>query len=130
MRRGDFEDLVRRHLDTVLVPRGFTLTPQPPASSNDDHARAVFEAHPDDFNQRYPVLAAGGDAPCIDLWIELDPDTGKISATLEGPSVEEVADRLGLSRPTYSGPSPRDVSLQLADLGARLADVLDAAKGR
>jgi hypothetical protein len=128
MRRGDFEDLVRRHLDGELVPRGFTLTPQPPADWNDDQPRAVYEALPVDFNRRYPALAVGGDPPCIDLWIQLDPGTGRISASLDGPSVDEVSKRLGLTRPPTSGPQDTEVGLQLSDLGARLGDLLDAAK--
>ena len=84
MRRGDFEDLVRRHLDGELVPRGFTLTPQPPADWDDDQRHAVYEARPDEFDRRYPALAVGGDPPCIDLWIQLDPRTGKVNSTLNG----------------------------------------------
>src|SRR2546425_4387998 len=128
MRRGDFEDLVRRHLDGELVPRGFALTPQPPANWDDDQPHAVYEADPEDFNRRYPALAVGGDPRCIDLWIQLDPSSGRISGTLDGPSVDEVSERLGLTRPATSGPQGTDVGLQLADLGARLSDVLDAAK--
>ena len=127
MRRGDFEDMVRRHLDRVLVPRGFTLTPQPPSNCDDEQPRAVYEADPDDFNRRYPAIAVGGDARCIDVWIELEPNTGRISGTLEGPSVEELSRRLGL-RPPTSGPAGTEVGLQLTDLAARLGDVLDAAK--
>ena len=44
MRRGDFEDLVRRHLDGELVPRGFTLIPQPPADWDDTY-RAPSTRH-------------------------------------------------------------------------------------
>src|SRR2546427_7125716 len=127
MRRGDFEDLVRRHLDGELVPRGFALTPQPPANWDDDQPHAVYEADPEDFNRRYPALAVGGDPRCIDLWIQLDPSSGRISGTLDGPSVDEVSERLGLTRPATSGPQGTDVGLQLADLGARFSDVLDAA---
>jgi hypothetical protein len=128
MRRGDFEDLVRRQLDDELVPRGFTLTPQRPADSNDDQPRAVYEALPADFNRRYPALGVGGNPPYIDLWIQLDPGSGGISSSLEGASVDEVSKRLGLSRPPTSGPPSTDVGLQLSDLGARLGDLLDAAK--
>ena len=128
MRRGDFEDLVRRHLDGELVPRGFTLIPQPPADWDDDQPRAVYEARPDEFDRRYPALAVGGDPPCIDLWIQLDPSTGRVSSTLSGPLVEEVSKRLGLTRPPTSGHHGTDVGLQLTDLGARLRDLLDAAK--
>jgi len=126
MRRGDFEDLVRRHLDSVLVPRGFTLTPQPPADWDDEQPRAVYEAYPEDFNRRYPAIAVGGDVPCIDVWIELDPSTGKISGTLEGPSVEELSRRLGL-RPPTSGAAGMEFGLQLTDLVTRLGEILDAA---
>jgi hypothetical protein len=128
MRRGDFEYLVRRHLDDELVPRGFTLIPQPPADWDDDQPTAVYEARPDEFDRRYPALAVGGDPPCIDLWIQLDPSIGRINSTLNGPLVEEVSKGLGLTRPPTSGPPGTDVSLQLADLGARLRDLLDAAK--
>src|ERR1700736_3134016 len=128
MRRGDFEGLVRRHLDSTLDPRGFTLTPQPPADVDDEQPHAVYEAKPDDFNRRYPTLAIGGDPPCIDLWVELDLGTGRISAALNGPSVQEVTERLGLSRPPTFGPADTDLALQLTDLSARLAELLDAAK--
>lgn len=126
MRRGAFEDLVRRHLDSVLVPRGFTLTPQPPSDCDDEQPRAVYEADPEDFNRRYPAIAVGSDLPCIDVWIELDPGTGRISGTLEGPSVEELSRRLGL-RPSPYGPEGTEVGLQLTDLGIRLGEILDAA---
>lgn len=128
MRRGDFENLVRSHLDGELEPRGFTLTPQPPADWDDEQPHAVYEAEPADFNARYPALAVGDDARCIDLWVELDPSTGRISSTLEGPSVEEVTQRLGLTRPPTTGPPTTNLGLQLTDLSARLAELLDTAK--
>jgi hypothetical protein len=74
MRRGDFEDLVRRYLDGELTPRGFRLTPQPPADWEDVQPRAVYEAAPADFNRRYPALASD-DPRCIDLWIDGPVDT-------------------------------------------------------
>jgi hypothetical protein len=129
VRRGDFEDLVRRHLDGELVPRGFALTPQPPADWDDAQPRAVYEAEPADFNRRHPALASD-DATCIDLWVELDPTTGRISGALNGPSIEEVTQRLGLTRPPTSVPPNTDLAQQLADLSARLAELLDAAKRR
>lgn len=120
---------MRRHLDSVLEPRGFTLTPQRPPDVNDEQPHAVYEANPGDFNQRYPALAVNGDAPCVDLWVQLEPNTGRISAALDGPSLEEVAKRLGLTTAPMSGPPATDLSLQLTDLSARLAELLDAAKG-
>jgi hypothetical protein len=128
VRRGDFEDLIRRHLDGELVPRGFTLKPQPPANWDDDQPRAVYEANPEDFNRRYPALAVGGDPPCIDLWIQFDPRTGSVIGTLDGPTVEQVSERLGLTRAPTSGPHGTDLGMKLADLAARLGDLLDAAK--
>lgn len=127
MRRGDFEDLLRRHLDGELVQRGFALTPQPPADWDDKEPHAVFEAEPADFNRRYPALA-GDDPNCIDLWVELDPRTGTIGASLNGASVRELTERLGLTRPPASGPPGTNLGLQLTDLSARLAELLDAAK--
>jgi len=118
---------VRRHLDSVLVPRGFTLTPQPPSDWNDEHPRAVYEADPEDFNRRYPGIAVADGMPCIDVWIELDPGTGRITGSLEGPSVEELSRRLDL-RPPTSGPAATEVGLQLTDLGTRLGEILDAAR--
>jgi hypothetical protein len=128
MRRGDFEDIVRRHLDGELEPRGFKLTPQPPADWDDQRPLAVYEAEPGDFNQRYPALAFDADARCVDLWVQLDPATTRISSSLSGPSIEEVTERLGLTRPPTSGPPSTDLGLQLTDLSARLAELLDAAK--
>src|SRR3984893_19394841 len=130
MRRGDFEGLVRRYLDGELEPRGFTLTPQPPADCDDGQPRAVYEAKPDDFNRRYPILAASGDAPCIDLWVELESTTGRISAALEGPSVEEVADRLGLARRAASRAPHRDLAAQLPGLPDAFSDPRAAATER
>lgn len=127
MRRGDFEDLVRRHLDGALLPRGFALTPQPPAGWDDEEPHAVYEAWSDDFNRRYPALAVFGDPGCIDVWVLLDQKTGRISSTLNGPSLEEVMARRGLPRPPTPGPPVPDIASQLTDLGARLADVLEAA---
>jgi hypothetical protein len=128
MRRGDFEDLVRRHLDEALLPRGFALTPQPPADFDDDEPHAVYEAWSDDFNRRYPALAVFGDPGCIDIWVLLDPRTGRISSRLNGPPLEEVMARLGLSRRPTPGPPGTAIALQLTDLAARLAELLDRAK--
>jgi hypothetical protein len=127
MRRGDFEDVVRRHLDEELVSRGFALTPQQPADWDDAQPHAVYEADPADFNRRFPALASD-DPRCIDLWVQLDPKAGRISASLNGPSIDEVTERLGLTRPATSGPPGTDLGLQLTDLSARLAELLDAAK--
>jgi len=127
MRRGDFEALVRHHLDGALTTRGFNLTPQPPADWEDAQPDAVYEADPEDFNRRYPALAVDGDPRCIDLWIQLDPSTGRISSTLNGPPLEVVTERLGLTRPPAPGPPGTDPGLQLTDLRARLSDLLDAA---
>ena len=127
MRRGDFEALVQRHLDGVLVPRGFELIPQPPAEWDDEQPRAVYEAAPVDFNRRYPAIACD-DPRCIDLWVELDPSTGMIRGALNGPSIEEVTKRLGLTLPPMSGPPKSDIGLQLTNLAAHLAELFDAAK--
>lgn len=118
---------MRGHLDGVLVHRGFALTPQPPSNCDDESPRAVYEANPDDFNRRYPAIALGGGAPCIDLWIELDSNSGTLRGTLEGTPVGELSRMLGVTAPT-SGPAGTEVSLQLTGLGARLGEILDAAK--
>jgi hypothetical protein len=129
MRRSDFEDLVRRHLDRALLPRGFALTPQPPADRDDDEPHAVYEARSDDFNRRYPALAVRGEPGCIDVWVVLDPKTGRITTTLNGPSLEVVMARLSLPRPPTPDPPAPDLAVQLTDLSPRLAHVLDAASG-
>src|ERR1700736_5104408 len=74
VRRGDFEDLVRTFLDEELEGRGFRLTPQRPADAEDEKPAAVYEADPDYFAERYPALdgRAGGNVPCVDLWVHLD----------------------------------------------------------
>ena len=128
MRRGDFEALVQRHFDDQLVPRGFTLTPQPPADWDDEQPDAVLEARPDDFNRRYPALAAPDEPFCIDLWVELDPRTGTVTGTLNGYSVTQLAARLGRTRAAASGRPASSLELQLADLSTRFAELLDAAQ--
>jgi hypothetical protein len=129
MRRGDFENLVRRYLDNELMPRGFRLTPQAPTDWNDEKPAAVYEADPDDFAKRYPALRPhpGSEVRCIDFWVHLDPSTGKITSELEGPSVETLMARLGVRDPAETGPAPSDTDSQLRMLTRRIAAILDAA---
>ena len=135
MRRGDFEGLVRRHLDGVLVPRGFSLTPQLPADWDDDQPSAVYEARPNEFARRYPafapLLASYGEltVPCIDLWVHLDPSSGRITCELEGPSLEARMDELGIRDPSPAEEAPETTAEQLDRLAVQIAAVLDAATG-
>ena len=116
MERGEFEHLVRSHLDEVLVPRGFTLTPQPPPDVFDQEPAAVYEAEPADFERRYPTLAEDllDNVACVDLWVKLDPGTGFLSCELEGAIVD----------------FPRHPAVplqeQLGSLATTIASVLDA----
>lgn len=121
--------LVQRHLDGALTQRGFRLTPQPPADSDDQRPSAVYEAHPDDFGERYPPLDARvrGNAPCVDLWVHLDPSTGLITSELEGVSPEELLARFRLDDPAQLEPVSRDPDVQLGGLASRIAAILDAA---
>jgi len=126
MRRGEFERLVQRHLDHVLLPRGFRLTPQPPADVMDEQPSAVYEADPGDFARRFPRLAGGlSDAPCVDFWVHLNPNSGRISSELEGPSLEVVMGRLGMS--DWGNMENADLDAQLDQLAKSIAAVLDAA---
>ncbi len=129
MRRGDFENLVRRYLDSELLPRGFRLTPQTPADWNDEKPAAVYEADPHDFAERYPALRRhpGSDVRCIDFWVHLDPSTGKITSELEGPSLETLMVRLGVMDPAETEPAPSDTDSQLRMLTRRIDAILDAA---
>jgi hypothetical protein len=131
VRRGDFEHLVRRYLDMDLESRGFRLTPQPPADWEDEKPSAVYEADPDDFGERYPALdaRAGGNVPCIDLWVHLDPVTGQISSELDGPSIETVMERFGVADLAQPISARMDTGTQLKRLAWRIAAVLDAAQG-
>jgi len=130
VRRGDFEDLVRTFLDEELEGRGFRLTPQPPADAEDEKPAAVYEADPDDFAQRYPALdgRAGGNVPCVDLWVHLDPLTGTISGELEGPSIETLMERFGIADQLAPTSARMDTETQLKRLAWRIAAVLDAAR--
>jgi hypothetical protein len=127
MRRGDFERLVQRHLDPALLPRGFALTPQPPADIYDKRPHAVYEAETKDFARRFPRLAGNlSDAPCVDFWVHLDPTSGKISSELEGPSLEDVMRRLGVI--DLARGENADLEAQLDQLAKSIAAVLDAAR--
>ncbi len=127
MRRGDFERLVQRHLDPALLPRGFTLTPQPPADVEDMQPRAIYEAQTKDFARRYPRLAGNlSDAPCVDFWVHLNPSSGKISSELEGPSLEDVMRRLGVIDLALA--ENAGLEAQLDRLAKSIAAVLDAAR--
>jgi hypothetical protein len=130
VRREDFEHLVRRYLDIDLESRGFRLTPQPPADWEDEKPWVVYEAHPDDFGERYPALdaRAGGNVPCIDLWVHLDPVTGQISSELDGSSIEAVMERFGVADLAQPISARRDTGTQLKRLAWRIAAVLDAAQ--
>jgi len=130
VRRGDFEDLVRRFLDAELEVRGFRLTPQPPAECDDERPAAVYEADPDDFGERYPALdaRAGGNAICVDLWVHLDAPTGAISSELDGPSIEALMERFGVADDTQLISARIDTETQLKRLAWRIAAVLDAAR--
>lgn len=128
MRRGDFEDLVRRHLDAELNPRGFRLIPQPPADWDDEKPAVVYEANPNDFGERYPTVVGGalGNAPCVDLWIRFDPTTGLITSELEWLSLEELLARFRVEAPALTESSV-DIDTQLHRLARRYAAILDAA---
>lgn len=128
MRRGDFEDLVRRHLDGVLEPRGFRLTPQAPADVEVSEPAAVYEAAPTDFARRYPRLASvPNEVPCIDLWVRLDIPSQRIGCELEGASIEERMASLKVHDPVKSQAHGSNVIGQLTLLAARIAAMLDAA---
>jgi hypothetical protein len=127
MKRGDFERLVQRHLDAALLPRGFTLTPQAPADVDDPQPSAVYEAKTKDFAHRFPRLAASlSDAPCVDFWVHLNPTSGKISSELEGPSLEDVMERLGVIDLVLT--ENATLEAQLDRLAKSIAAVLDAAR--
>jgi hypothetical protein len=119
MKRGEFEQLVRDHLDDVLRPRGFALTPQPPADVEDEEPAAIYEAVPQDFVRRYPTLGEGMlDQPCVDLWIKQDRKTGRLICELEGIALVRLLEESHL----------RDVAAMIKRIGvnASLAEQLDA----
>lgn len=105
MRRGDFEELVRRAFDPVAGPAGFALTPQPPADHRfDGHAAAVFETTVDEFVRRLPSLARLWDfghppsVSCVDLWVEADLTSNEVAVSLEGWDLRQLARHLGAAR--------------------------------
>jgi hypothetical protein len=130
MRRGYFEELLRRHLDIDLAPLGLHLVPQPPEDVEDANPSAVFEADANEFGQRYPALdnRNRGNTICVDLWIHLDPVTGKFTAELDGAPLEALLDRFGVSDLTASSGAPQDASSQLSLLARRVVSILQAAR--
>jgi hypothetical protein len=92
----------------------------------DEQPSAVYEADPGDFARRFPRLAGDlSDAPCVDFWVHLNPNSGKISSELEGPSLEVVMGRLGMS--DWGNIENADLEAQLDRLAKSIAAVLDAA---
>lgn len=132
MRRGDFENLLRRLLDKRLHPRGFHLTPQPPADFFDDKLAAVYEADADEFGQRYPALdgRGTGNTRCIDLWFYLDQSTGKVTSDLDGASLDALMPRFYLPSLPESTESPEAIEAQLSRLVSQILAILDAAGKR
>ena len=130
MRRGDFENLLRRLLDTELNPRGFALTPQAPADFVDERLSAVFEADPDEFGERYPALdgRASGNTMCVDLWFHVDGSTGKLTSDLDGTSLDALLNRFHLPPRAQSPQSPESLESQVTALLAQILAILEAAK--
>jgi hypothetical protein len=127
VRRGDFELLVQRYLDPALLPRGFSLTAQPPADVHDKQPSAVYEAETKDFARRFPRLAGSlSDAPCVDFWVHLNLTSGRISSELEGPSLDDVMRRLGVTDLALG--ENANLEAQLDRLARSVAAVLDAAR--
>lgn len=96
IRRGTFEELVRRSFDPVASAYGFSLTPQPPADHVEQRrAAAVYETTPTEFTRRFPSWATRwdlDDVGCVDLWIEVDLTTNRVDVHLEGTSIRELAE--------------------------------------
>jgi hypothetical protein len=130
MKRGEFEQVTRDHLDNVLNPRGFTLTAQPPEDVEDAQPAAVYEARPQDFVRRYPTLGEGMlDQPCIDLWIKQDRMTGSLTCELEGVALVallEGADLLDIAATIRRTHANASLAEQLDALALGLAAMLDA----
>jgi hypothetical protein len=132
VRRGDFEHLVRRYLDTELLPRGFRLVPQPPADADDEKPQALYEADPNEFGQRYPALdgRAGGNVQCVDIWVRLDLATGGVSGDLDGAPIDTIADTIAVMAAADSTPKQVNTEGQLQQLARRIAMALDRAAKR
>ena len=131
MRRGEFENLLRRLLDKELNPRGFTLTPQARADVVSTTLAAVFEANPDQYGERYPALdqRATGNTPCIDLWFHFDQSTGKIRSDIDGTSIDDLMNRFNLRAPALTRDTDA-IEAQVSVLGAQIVAILDAAEKR
>lgn len=133
MRRGVFEALVRDQLDSVLEPRGFTLSCQGAPEWEEAAPSVVYEADPADYARRYPSLRArfDGDVSCIDLWITTDVATGRLCCDLEGDSLVDLLREAGANRlaDQLSKEEPRRTAEQQLDaIRDAVALVLDAAR--
>jgi hypothetical protein len=130
MRRGDFENLLRRLLDKELNPRGFALTPQAPADFIGEKQAAVYEANPDQFGERYPALdqRATGNTICVDLWFHFDESTGSVTSDLDGTSLDALLNRFHLRRPGEVAESSSDLETQVSALLSQVVAILDAAQ--
>lgn len=130
MRRGDFENLLRRLLDKELNPRGFTLTPQAPSDFVNQLQAAAYEANPEQFGQRYPALdqRATGNTRCVDLWFHLDESTGKVTSDLDGTPLDALLTRFHLTSGSALAESPETIDAQVSTLGSHILAILDAAE--
>ena len=130
MRRGDFENRLRGSLDKQLTPRGFHLTPQPPADFFDEKPAAVYEADSDEFGLRHPALdrRLAGNTRCVDLWFHLDKSTGKVISDLDGASLESLMDQLGLPMLPETIEFTEGIDKQLSRLSSQILAILDAAE--
>jgi hypothetical protein len=131
VRRSDFEAQVRRHLDATLGPRGFTLTPQPPADWEDTMPAAIYEADPKDYELHYPSLRArfNGEVSCIDIWIKSEAVTGRLLCELEGDDLPELLTELGApaqAERLREVPFGTDVGEQLEEIAKALEYILDS----
>ncbi len=127
-----FEARVRRHLDSTLGPRGFSLTSQRGFMLGPEgraHHQVIYEANPDFYARRYPALRRrfDGDVPCIDLCIDIGEGDAIRSVRLEVDDIWDLLMELGEPLPLVA---EEGLDAQLSALANTLRFVLDTFEGR
>lgn len=101
---AEFVEVIRRHLDPVCAENGFALNGSSVGLDGHDPMTSIlYEAVPEEFAGRFPrrwpeverSYGSAGPTHCLDLWIELDHESGTIETNLEGYGVGRLAAEAG-----------------------------------
>lgn len=85
-----FRELLNGACHEVVKPAGFSSAAQVGRTSDGRETAAVFCGDPDVFGKRHAALMSDygpEGAPCVDVWIHVVWDEGRVRASVEGTDV-------------------------------------------